>query len=327
MNWQNQYSEFVQEVEINPITKITVVSDISTDVFAELWDKVVDENPQVNQEVIFLNLHLTAEENDYRFHCNGVKVLEQIIAEEPNRFVLVFSPLLTLREVVFLSQKAGNPILHLLEKNPMVQYLNIIPPSKEKVLKALERALEFSLQQSLTEIAPDLLTSGEVLIARKSYQGKISRLIHDLGHRSQVAFEEAKKLFHDLPDDMGEAREFLQARKPKKNELPPELQGKTVQGLFVDVAGTLFNSDFVNLNQELAKKILEQSKQHWVYVWTGGDLQQANKALGRHKALNDIVLLPKQAFTGLTVEETIDDLTETELEKEFGVRTLKHCCA
>lgn len=313
-------------------TKITVVSDIASDIFHNnnLWEKVVQLKPEAEKfaEVIFLNLHLKlGYGQDFRFNCDGSKVLEAI-APNPNTVVFVFSPLAYLRDVVLVSKLGRNSLLHLLEKNSMAQFLNITPLSPKKITKAIERALAFSKEDELAEKG-DWLTAGEVLLQRGEYRYDISRLIHDLKPNSTIALERAKSAFPNMPYDIEEAKKYLRSRMSlEKEELPRSLQGKSIKGLFVDAADTLFNNDLSGVkDRSLLEEIIKESDSRWVYIWTAGsvsDLYEAVWELDVGEAFGNIPLIPKQNFSGLTVEETIDDLTEQKMQDELGIGTLKH---
>ncbi|MDD5433611.1 MAG: hypothetical protein PHE77_03085 [Candidatus Pacebacteria bacterium] len=312
-------------------TKITVVSDIGSDIIHSLWEGVARLKPEAEQfsEVIFLNLHLKL--NDYgrgqRSKCEGSKILEEITLD-PNSIVFIFSPLACLRDAVLVSKLGKNSLLHLLEKNPMVQFLNITPLSPEKVVKAIERALVFSVKKKPI-VNGNWVTAGEVLFQRGNYRYGISRLIHDLKPNSDIALERAKSAFPDMPYNIEEAKEYLRLRMSlEKEELPASLKGKNVKGLFVDAAGTLFKDDLSGIkDRTLLEEIINESNSRWVYVWTAGPVSSLYEAvwdLDMGEAFGNIPLIPKQNFSGLSVEETIDDLTEQEMQGVLGVKTLKH---
>jgi hypothetical protein len=155
-------------------------------------------------------------------------------------------------------------------------------------------------------------------------------MLHDLEKHDpairKVTLQGARKLFPDLPDDENEAAGFLKSQSlhHQRDSLPAALQGKVVGGLFVDAAGTLFSDDLSETNESVLQTVLAESTERWVYVWTGGDMNELGNALDRHNELADVVMLPKRAFRGLTVEETIDDLAQDELEANYGIKTLKH---
>ncbi|MBM4177467.1 hypothetical protein FJ208_01560 [Candidatus Gribaldobacteria bacterium] len=176
------------------------------------------------------------------------------------------------------------------------------------------------------------VTAGEVLVELKRFQDEISQLIHDLESGSSWAFEKAKKSFNDLPDAWDQAVAFLKKRQALLGVgfLPPALLGKTVRGIFVDTTGTLFSQDLSTIkNVKLFDRIVEKSDFSWVYLWAESNLinlWQAIWNIDQQSRLGNVILLPKQRFSGLIVEETISSVSERELERNFGIRTLKHEC-
>jgi len=344
MSWKDQYKSLVRTIEISGLgSSVTIVDDLAKAEarITALWRKYLETHPHVEEHAVFVNLHLKRSKDDTRYGCHGVEALSQIVAEEPETFILVYSPLRSLRlaiQTAWLAVSKGVPkrsnkpdrLLSLMERNPKVQYLCIAKSDEALVFDIndkYERASTFSHLQVSTELE---VTAGEVLHQRQNFGSELGVIVHDLDKTDsrirKRALAGAKRLFPELPGDETKAVEFLRSQfDAHKGGTPPSgLQGRVARGLFVDAAGTLFSEDLAEISESVTKRILEVSKERWVYVWTGGDLNELGNALDRFEDLADIVMLPKQAFRGITVEEAIDDLSQDELEQNFCIKTLKY---
>ncbi|MBM4177466.1 hypothetical protein FJ208_01555 [Candidatus Gribaldobacteria bacterium] len=149
MNWPSHFQDFMNSSKFRN-TNLTVISDVASDTFFNLWPEVVKrsrwpERLERLKEVVFLNLHLVIDSNKYRYKCYGAKILEDLIASGrdgnmENLLVFVFSPLPSLREAVLISQASDSPVLPILERHLNIQFVSVAPLCPEKILRAADRA-------------------------------------------------------------------------------------------------------------------------------------------------------------------------------------------
>ena len=80
-----------------------------------------------------------------------------------------------------------------------------------------------------------------------------------------------------------------------------------IRGVYCDLAGTLTMDDFETINQNILEVLKEEeSKGRDIFLWTGGDPNQAQKKLEKHNIKWKV--LSKRTFRDKTVETVIDDL-------------------
>lgn len=339
----------VRTVEVAPTFRVTVVDDIvsSLDHLSNGWKKVTEAIPEVPREVAFVNLHVK-QKYKHRYQCEGGKYLTELVAENPRRFTLLYSPLLRIRDAALLAFKESRileiedrekkSILHTLEQNPLVQYLTI-PFGKDQMIAAWGRSQRFTQEEARYTSIPkeNQTTPGFVMMKRSNLNIGFGRWIHDLRaavrsnhYAAEPIIEEAKKIFPDIPLDAEAALEFLQAkdRDEVKSIIPPEVRGKIVRGLFIDAVGTLFEDrEFTNIRPQIVQKIEKESQRRFVYVWTGGDYDKLVQTMVERdfpQELDWVIPMPKQLFSGMTVEETIDDLSQEQLRTDHAIQTLQH---
>jgi hypothetical protein len=347
MSWKDEYASVVRDVELPELAStVTVVDDLvkAKKRIVTLWRLYLESGEQAQDNPVFVNLNLKRTSADRREYFCGVGTLASIVAEEPDRLIFLYSPLPSLRKAILMtlwivqhhphgmrgSYDGPDQLLGILERNRRVQYLCIA--QGDQALVSQIRLKQERAERFLSGHQPEAgwVTAGEVLRQTYKFGDKLTMMLHDLEKHDpairKVTLQGARKLFPDLPDDENEAAGFLKSQSlhHQRDSLPAALQGKVVGGLFVDAAGTLFSDDLSETNESVLQTVLAESTERWVYVWTGGDMNELGNALDRHNELADVVMLPKRAFRGLTVEETIDDLAQDELEANYGIKTLKH---
>lgn len=328
-----------ENLSLKPL-QVEVFDDISSSqaYFEKAWSKAHESNHSLPSEARFINLHYKPNDRSLRTNCEGGVILKEQVAENAHTLTFVYSPLPFLRNAALLSLdyiRREHAILHILEEHPLVQYLRF-PFDEKKIHDAFSRSNAFIQYENANNKLINLwITAGQVMVHRKTTPSMISIWIHDIkyDHLAQDVISEARSIFPDIPNEVNEATVFLRTQQEKreinwKDVIPPQMKGKTVKGLFVDAAGTLFeDAELTKIRPEIAQIIHTESQKRWVYVWTGGDYKKLVEKLcdfDSQKELDWIIPLPKQLFHGLTVEETIDDMSQDQLQVDYKIQSLKH---
>lgn len=157
-------------------------------------------------------------------------------------------------------------------------------------------------------------------------QQMLSILKHDATHLQDGSLEQnaerqerwqklAKELYGDLPME-----ELLAKVEEGKQEFKQEFDGRELDGIFVDVEGTLLQDGLVN--KQLLEELRERAKTAPITVWTDGDISKLSNDL--RDAGVDWKIVPKEYFRGARVPEVYDDLSAEEFESKYGIRAEKH---
>ncbi len=156
----------------------------------------------------------------------------------------------------------------------------------------------------------------EILAIQKLEQA-ISVLRHELGHvqhdskKMLVWLSKARELGFK-----GNKTTVIRAVNDWKRSTKGVFNGKYFPGVFIDVQGTLLNSDGT-LNQAILTKARKWAVNRPITIWTDGDLQDLTPCL---RALGiEWKIVSKFDFAGAEVEEVIDDFTAKEFLATYNI--------
>ena len=92
---------------------------------------------------------------------------------------------------------------------------------------------------------------------------------------------------------------------------------RRLNGVYCDLAGTLFKIGTGEVDENILAILKEYSKTQNVTLWTGGDLDDAQKDLDSAKI--DFPLVSKYRHEGDNAEIVIDDLPQSDFEKRYKI--------
>ncbi|GEM_PF-3601171 len=331
-----------------------VIDDIphAGPLLAAHWERFIDERlrylpPEYRLvEPVFVNLHLKKMGGvllgGSRVACFGVQAAIDAIKEDPKRPVYIYGPMegllqLTrmrkeLSSVTMGSKRPTDVLLSLLETHPIVRYMCII--NTERGIMD-ELSSPFDRVRIFPGYTPGqiYIHAGKVLCDTDITIASVGTFLHDMkpGKREELIAQrerEARILFPSAPEGRDALIDYLewwkQAQKERMRPLPRSIQDKIVSGVFIDASGTLFDEDYLGVNKDIFEYIVATSLTRWVYVWTSGDIGPVYDAMQKYRELRNIPLLSKSMFSGLTVEECIDDMSSDALWEECEVKGLLH---
>lgn len=331
--------------------------------FSKVWTKVVESIPDAPREVTFINLFTSPNALDWNGR-NYLNILVQENHERFTLLYSPFLRISEFDASLQCLKKgrrvntsiSNNSILGILEENQRIQHLTCtsltegIPPSiknlTEITIEAWERSKRFTQYEQNSSLKKEKQITAGIVMIERAKPAELWRLWNaDLypkfernssGDKQYVlelggkVMEETKKFFPNISNDIISALSFMKEQSEEQVEkiIPPQLQNKVVKGLFVDTVGALLEDvNPTKIRPDIAQKINEESQKRHVYMWTDGDYKKLVHTLnGLHasKELNEVVPLPKQLFSGLTVEETIDVLSQNQLLVDCHIKALKH---
>lgn len=173
-----------------------------------------------------------------------------------------------------------------------------------KTVKRSAELVEFNaktIEQSVGYILHDM------------YPGKSAESIRRAMARAEEEFgitgteDEVRKQLEDLREETRSGR-FVEAKLAEN--------GAVIAGVFCDVEGTLILED--ELIPGRLEMLAEYAKTGPVTLWTGGDIEELGAKL---VALGvPYPLVSKYDFEGKTVSIAIDDLSEADIEKAYGIK-------
>lgn len=151
-------------------------------------------------------------------------------------------------------------------------------------------------------------------------------LLHDL-HPGKDTTEPMKKAQNefDIAGSTEEVREKLKEIMSRKDEATPvkDLIGDEVlKGVFCDIEGTLLSSDDA-VNESVLQMLEKEEGKRAVSIWTGGDTEKLQKKLYQ-LGVKKFPILSKYSFKGCEVEVVIDDLSQDEFKKRYGIKSQKY---
>ena len=151
-------------------------------------------------------------------------------------------------------------------------------------------------------------------------------LLHDLHPGKDVTkpMEKAEKEF-GIAGSLEEVRRQLEEIRSEKGETTPikNLIGdEIIEGVFCDIEGTIFTSTG-EVNEKVLQMLEKEEGKRAVSIWTGGDVKEFQKKLYRLE-VKKFPVLSKYSFRGCEVEIAIDDLSQDEFEKRYGIKVHKY---
>lgn len=151
-------------------------------------------------------------------------------------------------------------------------------------------------------------------------------LLHDLhpGKNTTEPMKKAQNEF-DIAGSTEKVREKLKEIMSRKDEATPvkDLIGDEVlKGVFCDIEGTLLSSDGA-VNESVLQMLEKEEGKRAVSIWTGGDTEKLQKKLYQ-LGVKKFPILSKYSFKGCEVEVVIDDLSQDEFKKRYGIKSQKY---
>jgi len=243
----------------------------------------------------------------------GIDMALQILAKEPNRKIILYSPL----TIENLRQRKEN--FELILAKPNTRFLEM-PFSIETMVSAFQKettgidttkaalALTKHVKDALFGIFHDIRKAKNPLQPEGEWQTKIVA----------KGFATAKEIFPILADkDNAYILSFLEEISTEREEIR---KGEELAGIFCDIEGTLFANGILN-NTLLAFLHQQDLEGKTITLWTDGNIAELQTLLD----MNEITwpLKVKRGFAGAIVEMAIDDMDEnsfTGLTKIFAKR-------
>ncbi|MCE9585172.1 hypothetical protein K8Q94_00925 [Candidatus Nomurabacteria bacterium] len=243
----------------------------------------------------------------------GIDMALQILAKEPNRKIILYSPL-TLENLRKRKEK-----LELILAKPNARFLEM--PFSIKTLVSAFQAEVTEMDAEKTAIA---LTN--------HVKGALSGIFHNIRKAKNPlqpegqwqteivakGFATAKEIFPMLADkDNASILSFLEEISADREEIR---KGEELTGIFCDMEGTLFANGILN-NALLTFLHQQEIESKIITLWTDGNIAELQTMLDA----NGITwqLKAKRDFAGAIVEMAIDDMDEnsfTGLTKIFAKR-------
>ena len=160
-------------------------------------------------------------------------------------------------------------------------------------------------------------------VARLKFkENMIGRFRHDLSPGHKRVFRQAiidlNRIYNtnfDPEKDQAKAYKFISNY---QLDFGKEFEGEKLKGVFCDAEGTLFDSKTGKMNLKILEKLDEYDKKEFVRIWTGGKIEETKKVLAKEN--RSWMVLSKYDFHGSEPEVVIDDLSEDEFKKQYGIK-------
>jgi len=168
---------------------------------------------------------------------------------------------------------------------------------------------------------------GAIFAAKIGFRNNlVGILLHDLYPGKDVTkpMEKAKKEF-GITGSVEEVRKQLEEVQNEKGETTPvkDLIGsEIIEGVFCDIEGTILTSTGM-VNKKVLQMLEKEEGKRAISIWTGGDVKEFQKKLYELE-VKKFPVLSKYSFRGCEVEIAIDDLSQDEFEKRYGIKVQKY---
>lgn len=165
-------------------------------------------------------------------------------------------------------------------------------------------------------------TAAMMVSGKKSKDRLISVFLHDIKpegcgdfHERSLKIVEKEFGISGTTKEVRAKLEELQSQYSNSKDIFVATQ--TIPGVFCDVDDTLIVNNAIN--QKILEKLQKYAEAKAITLWTGGDLQEAEKVLD-NLGITEYPLLSKYDFEGYQVEIAIDDLPQSEFEEKYKIK-------
>jgi hypothetical protein len=254
---------------------------------------------------VFVNACYRSHESDLRSKFEGCRVAYELLEGRPGAKVLVYG-------VLSQTTMYGIPdFLRLMIEFPEnVRYFGLIP-------RGFDGFNDRDPFKKPNHVSPAL----KLVAGRKFRINEMSRLKHDMRHvrgggeryagGRKKLIEDARRLGLSGTDD--EIEEQIMSY--QRDGTPPNFSER-LAGVYCDVEGTLLSGD--KLNESLREELDAMSCEKPVTLWTGSGPWEKAVQLNRYDL--EWPILSKDWFRGCAAEFVLDDMTQEEFEKEYGIK-------